>query len=39
MELYFIRHAQSENNALAARNTALAERLQGPRLGGHVIAE
>jgi exodeoxyribonuclease V alpha subunit len=28
-----------ENNALAARNTALAERLQGPRLGGHVIAE
>jgi exodeoxyribonuclease V alpha subunit len=28
-----------ENNALAARNTALAERLQGPRLGGRVIGE
>jgi exodeoxyribonuclease V alpha subunit len=27
-----------ENNALAARNTALAERLQGPKLGGQVIA-
>ena len=28
-----------ENDALAARNTALAERLQGPRLGGREIGE
>jgi exodeoxyribonuclease V alpha subunit len=28
-----------ENNALAARNTALAERLQGPRLGGREIGD
>jgi exodeoxyribonuclease V alpha subunit len=28
-----------ENDALAARNTALAERLQGPRLGGQVIGK
>jgi 2,3-bisphosphoglycerate-dependent phosphoglycerate mutase len=32
MELYFIRHAQSENNALAARNAANEVRTHDPEL-------